>query len=155
MGNHRPHQHLILDAVINKAPKNEDDMKTLLSHIIREIGMRVADLSNGQPNPIAWYCKDEGNEGMTASAILTTSHIVLHVWDNTQPGEIHFDLYSCSDFNPEKVVEILNREFDIVGGFGHFIDRLTGDSKKFKLEPSDKESLVNQEIVNYAKKLSW
>lgn len=121
--NRKPHRHLILDAKVKYPPQNEDEIKTLLTDIIESIGMKVAQLSNGQPNPIAWYCDDPDNRGLTATAILTTSHVALHAWDSESPGELHFDLYSCSDFDADEIVERLGKEFGIVQAQGLMVDR--------------------------------
>lgn len=155
MSSRRPHKHLIIDATIVNPPKDEQAMKAFLVAIIESIGMTLAKLTNDQSNPIAWYCDEQGNEGMTAGAILTTSHVVLHVWDNVSPAELHFDLYSCSDFDPQEIANILSEKFGITTGFGLVRDRLTGETKEFRLQVPEASNLVNQEIVNYAKKLSW
>lgn len=110
-------------------------MKELLSHIISSIGMNLAELSNNQSNPIAWYCDEEGNEGMTASAILTTSHVAFHVWDNLEVPEIHFDLYSCSDFSAEEVTQILHENFSLINGKGLVRDRLNGLTTHLEISP--------------------
>ena len=131
MSSRRPHKHFILDATINNAPSNEQEMKDFLVSIINMIGMTVAKLTNDQSNPIAWYCDETDNEGMTASAILTTSHVILHVWDNLPLAEIHFDLYSCSDFDPKEVYKVLNEKFGITGYCGVVRDRLRGHTTEF------------------------
>jgi len=127
----RPHKHILFDAVITNPPRDEQAMKLFLSKLITDIDMVVADLGNGQQNPQAWYCEDENNEGMTAQAILTTSHVVLHVWDQIEKPELHFDLYSCSDFDPYFVVEKLHEIFGIVEGSGHIINRRGKEIHKF------------------------
>lgn len=119
----RPHKHFLLDATIAKAPTDEEAMKEFLRNLIVDIGMVVAKLSKDQNNPIAWYCDEEGNEGMTASGILTTSHVVFHVWDRVDTAEIHFDLYSCSDFKVNHIVSLLNEQFGLIEGKGHVINR--------------------------------
>ena len=123
MTERRPHKHLIIDASILKAPKNEKKMKSLLKIIIEAIGMKLAKLSDKQPNPIAWYCEDKGNEGMTAFGILTTSHIALHVWDRCEPNQLHFDLYSCSDFEVNEILAILDHQFGLIKSKVTVLDR--------------------------------
>lgn len=120
----RPHKHMTLDAVISKAPKDEPEMIEFLKKLITNIGMVVAELSNGQPNPIAWYCGDPDNQGMTAGGILTTSHVMLHVWDaGGTAADLHFDLYSCSDFEPYDILKKLDAQFGIVQGDGVIMNR--------------------------------
>lgn len=121
---HRPHKHLILDGFVKCPPTNEAEAKKELAKIIEDIGMVVAKLSNDQPNPIAWYCDDPDNRGLTAGGILTTSHIVMHIWDVDHPAPFHFDLYSCSDFEVDFIVNRLNELYDFTGEvYGYLIDR--------------------------------
>ena len=137
------HKHLIIDAKIKYAPRDEKEVKKLLVKSIKEVKMNVADLNpkrsifnffkKKQGNPIAWYCEDKDNEGMTAIGILTTSHISLHVWDRLDVAELHFDLYSCSDFTVKQVKEILNSHFGLLSGDGLFIDRVSRKVSKFKI----------------------
>ena len=129
----RPHKHFIIDATIANAPKDEESMKDFLRTLITDIGMTVAKLSHDQSNPIAWYCDEEGNEGMTAAGILTTSHVVFHVWDRGETAEIHFDLYSCSDFTPEGILEKLDAMFGVIAGGGFTIDRRGEEYTTFRL----------------------
>lgn len=135
MANHRIHKDMSFDGYIKNPPKSEEAMKKLLSDIIERIGMKVAKLSNDQPNPIAWYCDDPDNRGMTAFGILTTSDIRMHIWDAAEPYEIHFGLYSCSDYDPSTIVEILNKEFGIIQGGGLVLDRKTGNFNVFDVKP--------------------
>lgn len=121
--NHRPHKQLLVDAQIRNAPRDTKAIKEFLVNIIGMIDMKVAVLPEGQPNPIAWYCQDKDNEGMTASAILTTSDTCLHVWDNQPVAVLHYSLYSCSDFKTGQVLDALHKQFGIISGTGRLIDR--------------------------------
>ena len=55
----------------------------------------------GQPN--AHYVYDKGNRGLTCLAVLSTSHIALHTWDEVSPALLQLDVYSCSDLD-KKIV---------------------------------------------------
>ena len=55
----------------------------------------------GQPN--AHYVNDKGNRGLTCLAVLSTSHIALHTWDEVSPALLQLDVYSCSDLD-KKIV---------------------------------------------------
>mgnify|MGYP001578198420 CR=1 FL=1 len=141
----RPHKHILFDATITNPPRDEQAMKDFLSELIVSIDMTVASLTNGQSNPIAWYCDELDNEGMTASAILTTSHVVLHVWDQVEKPELHFDLYSCSDFDPDFVVKKIHDLFGIVEGGGQIIDRRGKDIHKFFILDGRTYTIMNDE----------
>lgn len=74
--------------------------------------------------PKVIYCDTYGNEGITGFTVIDTSHISGHWWMAPKPF-FKMDLYSCKEFNEEKVLEhikvldcysikysMLNREFD-------------------------------------------
>ena len=50
----------------------------------------------------------EGNRGITAFAVVETSHIALHIWDEKSPSLVQFDVYSCKDFEPQRVFDHLD-----------------------------------------------
>lgn len=120
---HLAHKHLVVNTKINYPPKNEFTCKVFLRDLIESIGMKVATLSNDQPNPIAWYCDDPDNQGMTATAILTTSHTALHIWDKLPPYSLKFDLYSCSSFSVQHILDLLDSMFKIYETEAILIDR--------------------------------
>ena len=77
--------------------------------------------------PLAFYCKKKGNKGATCVAVIETSHIALHVWDENNPSLIQLDVYSCSDlhedivfshleqFKPEKIqYKLLDRNHSLI-----------------------------------------
>jgi S-adenosylmethionine/arginine decarboxylase-like enzyme len=47
----------------------------------------------------------EDSGGITGYAVLTTSHASFHGFPQT--GEYRFDLYSCKDFDPGRVKQLL------------------------------------------------
>jgi S-adenosylmethionine/arginine decarboxylase-like enzyme len=50
-----------------------------LKQFIEEIGMKV------MMGPYVKYSHMVGNRGITGAAIIETSHIVMHVWDEPEP----------------------------------------------------------------------
>ncbi len=75
--------------------------------------------------PTAIYCDAPGNRGMTAFAIIETSHIAFHSWDEGTPNVIQLDVYSCSEFEPEVVFAAL-RPFEPIEIDFKFLDRTAG-----------------------------
>lgn len=131
------HKHIIITASVGKTFDNCDHLKDWLRRIIEGIGMTVADLGNGQHNPVAFYCDDIGNTGYTGSAILVTSHCVIHQWDAVYPHKFEFDLYSCSNFTPEDIFKYIEEldpfEIDykyLDRGTGTLVEENTGHIKK-------------------------
>ena len=100
---HLDHKHLIVNAVIRKPPKEGDEpfMVEWLDAVVKAVGMKVVI------GPHAHYCKADGNNGITASVNIETSHASLHVWDKTDPAIFRFDLYSCATFDVDTVLDYI------------------------------------------------
>lgn len=75
--------------------------------------------------PFSVYCNLEGNEGITAGALLSTSHIMLHIFEQESISEIQLDVYSCSDINIEVITEFVE-EFRPIFLEYKFLDREHG-----------------------------
>ena len=60
---------------------------------------------------------------MTSVAIIETSHIALHIWDETNPGLMQLDVYSCADFMPKDVFDEVNTIFKTIKTEYKFLDR--------------------------------
>ena len=95
------HKHIIIRAEVSEPITKRNKAIKFLNRIIKAIGMKA------MYGPTATYCKMEGNRGVTAFAIIETSHVALHIWDEVAPGLVQLDVYSCSEFEPKKVLDIL------------------------------------------------
>lgn len=98
------HQHLIVRAEITNPPlaKDLDAVCAWMSKLISKIGMKELAA------PRARYCAVEGNRGLTADAIIETSHCALHSWDECVPAILQFDVYTCSELCVEDVIAELD-----------------------------------------------
>ena len=94
------HKHLLIRAIVKKPIKRVLHGKRLLTDLVSLVGMTPVT------KPQAVYVKELGNEGLTGSINLATSHIAFHIWDKT--GLLMLDLYSCKDFDENIVLEHLN-----------------------------------------------
>ena len=107
----REHKHLILRGYLGNPPKSSDEIVYTLREIVELIGMKIL------ADPRARYCYESGNEGYTGDVLLTTSHMIWHDWeteDNDDFGAIlQFDVYSCSCFSVDKVIQYLRETFDL------------------------------------------
>lgn len=115
------HQHLIVRAEVNKPPMG-DDLEAVcawLSSVIKNMGMKELAA------PRARYCEDIGNRGLTADAILSTSHAALHVWDECSPAILQLDIYTCSTLPVDQVLSDLS-QFQPVKIEYKFLDREFG-----------------------------
>jgi len=95
------HKHIIIRAEVSEPITKRNKAIKFLNRIVKAIDMKA------MYGPTATYCKMPGNRGVTAFAIIETSHIALHIWDEVNPALVQLDVYSCSDFEPKKVLDIL------------------------------------------------
>jgi S-adenosylmethionine/arginine decarboxylase-like enzyme len=113
------HKHLIVRAEAVNPPMVEQHLKDWLFNFIETINMKVL------MGPYVIYHDVPGNRGITGAAIIETSHIVMHVWDEPSPALMQFDVYSCGEFDPEVICKKIKKDFDIVKIEYKFLDRDT------------------------------
>ena len=113
------HKHLIVRADIGWCPKEEDlnRISDWIRSLIKKIDMKLL------AGPYTTYVNEKGNKVMTSVAIIETSHIALHIWDETNPGLMQLDVYSCADFLPNDVFNEINSMFKTVKMEYKFLDR--------------------------------
>ena len=113
------HKHLIVRADIGWSPKEEDLNKVSdwIRSLIKKIQMKLL------AGPYTTYVNELGNKGMTSVAIIETSHIALHIWDEINPGLMQLDVYSCADFTPQDVFDEVEKMFDTKKIEYKFLDR--------------------------------
>ena len=58
--------------------------------------------------PFASYVTKEGNRGVTGMAMIETSHIAIHVWDEYEPALVQCDVYSCANFSSSEVLALFS-----------------------------------------------
>ena len=110
------HKHLIIRAEVDRPVQDEQVAIDWMNKLVDKIGMKV------MMGPYAKYLNVEGNRGLTAVAIIETSHIALHVWDEDNPALLQLDVYTCGPLDPYNVVEAL-REFHPVKIEMKYLDR--------------------------------
>tara|TARA_B100001057_G_scaffold100735_1_gene97736 strand:- start:6110 stop:6496 length:387 start_codon:yes stop_codon:yes gene_type:complete len=118
MANVLVHKHLLIRAEVKKPLVNRSRTIKFLRKLIKAIDMKA------MYGPTASYCKMPGNRGVTAFAIIETSHIAMHIWDEPNPALVQLDVYSCAPLDPEKVLPFLN-QMDPVKIDYKFLDRET------------------------------
>ena len=98
------HKHLIVTGHYNtkRALRNvgKARLRDLINELLEELDMKILS------GPYTSRCDDEGNEGYTMMTAITTSHIILHTWDN---GHFQLDIYSCKKYSVDKVLEVLKK----------------------------------------------
>ena len=113
------HKHLLIRAEVIDCPMR-DDLGYVLSwmnNLIDKIDMKLMQ------GPNITYVDQEGNRGITCMALIETSHIVLHIWDEQSPGLFQLDVYSCKSFDLNIVLNCLNESFKISKIQYKFLDR--------------------------------
>ena len=113
------HKHLIVRADIGWCPQEEDlnKISDWIRSLIKKIDMKLL------AGPYTTYVNEKDNKGMTSVAIIETSHIALHIWDEVSPGLMQLDVYSCADFNPPDVFDKVNELFQTIKMEYKFLDR--------------------------------
>lgn len=145
MGKDLKHEHVLIRAEVSTVPGPEDGaaLKYWMKKLIRNIGMT---LLNG---PHASWVAKPGNVGWTCVALIETSHVVIHIWNEPRPHLLQFDVYSCADldlkavlaaldfFDPTKVeYKFVDREHEFVV-LDHSTIRYTGSSSGSPGEPGN------------------
>ncbi len=111
------HKHLIIRAEAKNPPMDVAVLRKWFQKFINEIGMKV------MMGPYIKYSNMVGNRGITGAAIIETSHIVMHVWDEPNPALLQFDVYSCGEFDPETICEKIKKDFNTTKIEYKFLDR--------------------------------
>jgi S-adenosylmethionine/arginine decarboxylase-like enzyme len=97
-----PHKHLLVRAQISNPVLDIDQISKWISTLVDSIQMKILH------GPVSVYCNKEGNRGITAFAIIETSHIVLHTWDEETPATLQLDVYTCSELEIDLVFNALS-----------------------------------------------
>ena len=115
------HLHLLVKGYITNPPKSEELLNNWLRELVSKVGMVVV------AGPTSIYVNEPGNEGITGTVTLATSHASIHVWDALELPMFQFDLYSCSEFTPDQVLTHINEHFNLQTATWQFIDRNTDE----------------------------
>lgn len=100
------HLHLTINA---KIKKSKEIPKERAESFVKEL-LKVADMKT--LGPLIWSdAADLDFPGQSFVQMITTSHCSLHFFSDS--GEIYFDLYSCKDFDPKKVIGVINSYFGL------------------------------------------
>lgn len=110
------HQHLLIRAYVKNPPKEELVLNQWLTELVSDIKMKVVVPAKSA------YVSAEGNEGLTGSINIETSHIAIHIWDSLEIPKIEMDVYSCSCFELETVLNKIN-EFNLISYHYMMVDR--------------------------------
>ena len=96
------HKHLVVTATLSNPPKDPEYIKQWLRDLTQLVNMEIFI------EPVAKYCDDPNNAGVTGTIVITTSHASVHIWDH---GLFQADLYSCKDYDEATVVDFMINSF--------------------------------------------
>ena len=114
------HKHLIVRAEAVTPPTDEEQLTEWMKEFVESINMKIF------MGPYVKYCNMQGNRGITAVAIIETSHIAMHIWDEINPALMQFDVYSCGDLDVEAICKKIKEDFNIQKIEYKFLNRETG-----------------------------
>jgi len=130
------HLHLLVKGHVKNPPKSEEVLNQWFKELVNKVRMVVV------AGPTSVYVDEPGNEGITGTVTLATSHAAIHVWDKQEPAMFQFDIYSCSCFEVTEVIEHLNK-FELTDCEWMFIDRNDG----LKVVDSGKNNMLNYSTI--------
>jgi S-adenosylmethionine/arginine decarboxylase-like enzyme len=108
---------MIFNAIVKNPIVTEDSCKVWLEKLVEIIDMKILI------PPVAKLCETEGNEGVTGAVVIETSHSTIHIWHKVPDPYVKMDVYSCKDFDPQKVIDHVNETMGIVSGGYMLVDR--------------------------------
>ena len=117
------HLHLLVKGNIKNPPQTEKVLNIWFSQLVNNVGMKVV------AGPTSVYVNEPGNEGITGTVTLATSHASIHIWDNDNPPMFQFDLYSCSEFKSNQVLKHIDDWCGLIEANYQMIDRNGSDFK--------------------------
>jgi S-adenosylmethionine/arginine decarboxylase-like enzyme len=117
------HLHLLVKGYLKSPPQTEKVLNIWFTQLVDNVGMKVV------AGPTSVYINEPGNEGITGTVTLATSHASIHVWDNDKPPMFQFDLYSCCEFSPKVVLKHIDDWFGLLEAHYQMIDRNGNDFK--------------------------
>jgi S-adenosylmethionine/arginine decarboxylase-like enzyme len=84
---------------VENPPKDAGVLNEWFINLVHAVGMEVVG------GPTSVYVDYPGNEGLTGTVTLATSHSSIHIWDHYELPMAQFDIYSCKCFTLEQVME--------------------------------------------------
>ena len=113
------HQHLLIKALCKNPIRSEAALNEWFKQLVNKVGMVVV------AGPTSVFVDEPGNEGLTGTVTLATSHASIHIWDEYKPAMFQFDIYSCKEYDIQTVIDHLN-EMELISFDWMTIERNDG-----------------------------
>lgn len=111
------HKHFIMNAVVKNPINDEDSCKKWLTDLVKVVDMEILIPATAK------YCDIPGNEGVTGTIVITTSHMSIHIWPQLPNPYIRMDVYSCKDFDSQAIKNFVDESMGLVKGSYVVLDR--------------------------------
>ncbi len=117
------HHHFIGRFEVTSPPLEgyQGYLESWMFDLIEAQGMKVLS------RPHVAFVDNPGNRGLTGVAIIETSHVAVHIWDETAPALVQLDFYTCGTLDKDAILKavtpwgvvrnkflVLDRERDVV-----------------------------------------
>lgn len=89
---------------------SKDNIVTFCKELVKAIDMKAY----GEPEAVHFAEHDASKAGFTLTQLIETSNICAHFVDAT--GEMYLDVFSCKEFNPETVLDVVGKYFEPMFG---------------------------------------
>jgi S-adenosylmethionine/arginine decarboxylase-like enzyme len=110
------HYHLLVKGSCKSPYRDVALLNDWFIRLVNSVGMAVV------AGPTSVMVSEPGNEGLTGTVTLATSHSSIHIWDEKTPALFQFDIYSCKCFQLETVFDKL-QEMELIEWEYLLIDR--------------------------------
>lgn len=87
-----------------------------MTELVADIGMKVVVPAKSK------YVDAKGNEGLTGSINIETSHMAIHIWSEESLPKLEMDVYSCACFETQTILSKLD-EWGLIKYHSMIIDR--------------------------------
>jgi S-adenosylmethionine/arginine decarboxylase-like enzyme len=97
------HHHFIGRFEVTNPPLcfRRDYLVDWMTKLIECQGMNILS------GPHVAHVEKTGNRGLTGVAIIETSHVAVHIWDETNPALVQLDFYTCGTLDKDAILKAI------------------------------------------------
>ena len=99
-------KHLVIDAKACKLDRAKDP--EYIKHFIKELVRMIEMVPYGEPQ-LVHFAEGTDLAGWTVIQLIETSNITGHFLDLN--GDLYLDVFSCKDFEEQRVIDLLEQFF--------------------------------------------
>ena len=97
------HHHFIGRFEVTTPPRKAElaYLRGWMANLIMRQGMKILS------GPHVEHVDVPGNRGLTGVAIIETSHVAIHIWDEQSPALVQLDFYTCGTLDKDAVLRAI------------------------------------------------